>query len=141
MAALLGASMARTSFTLVMLAIASSVALLLGAIGIYGVISYVVNQRTQEIGVRLALGASRRSVQSMVVRRGMTLATVGIAIGTVGALATSSALSSLLYEIDALDPLTYAAVAMALAVTALFASWLPALRASGVDPIVALRSE
>lgn len=141
LAGLLGDSMARTSFTLVMLGIASSAALLLGAIGIYGVISYVVTQRTQEIGVRIALGASSGSVQSMVVRRAMILAAIGIAVGVVGALAASSALSSLLYEINALDPGTYVTVAAALAATALLASWLPALRASSVDPVVALRSD
>ncbi len=134
-------TMARTSFTLVMLGIAASVALFLGAIGIYGVISYVVSQRTSEIGVRIALGASRGSVQNMVVRRGMLLASVGIVVGLVGAFAATTALGSLLYEVDALDPTTYAAVAVALALTALLASWIPAMRASGVDPIVALRSD
>lgn len=138
---LLNNSMARTSFTLVMLGIASSVALLLGAIGIYGVISYVVSQRTQEIGVRIALGASRGSVQSMVVRRGMLVCAVGIVVGVLGALAASSALGSLLYEVNALDPFTYVVVVIALGGTALLASWLPALRASGVDPVVALRSD
>ena len=118
-----------------------TVAAMLFAIGIYGVISYVVSQRTAEIGVRIALGASRSSVQSMVVRRGMLLATAGIVAGLAGAFAATSALGSLLYEVDPLDPVTYAAVAIALAITALFASWLPALRASGVDPIVALRAD
>jgi predicted permease len=141
MANLLADTMARTSFTLVMLGIAAAVALLLGAIGIYGVISYVVNQRLQEIGVRIALGASRASVQNMVVRRGMILASIGIAIGLVAAFAATSVLGSLLYEIDALDPVTYATVAIALATTALLASWIPALRASGVDPVVALRAD
>ena len=141
LANMLGDSMARTSFTLVMLGIASSVALLLGAIGIYGVISYVVSQRTQEIGVRIALGASRANVQGMVVRRGMLVCAVGIVVGALGALAASSALGSLLYEVDALDPLTYVAVVAALGGTALLASWLPAMRASGVDPVVALRSD
>jgi len=141
MANLLRNSTARTSFTLVMLGIASSVALLLGAIGIYGVISYVVSQRTQEIGVRIALGASRGSVQGMVVRRGMMVCGVGIVVGVLGALAASSALGSLLYEVNPLDPFTYVTVVAALGGTALVASWLPALRASGVDPVVALRSD
>lgn len=139
LASLVSDSMARTSFTVVMLGIASSIALLLGAIGIYGVISYVVSQRVQEIGVRIALGATRGSVQGMVVRRGMLLAGIGIAVGLGGALAAGSTLSSLLYEIDAADPTTYLVVAAILGATALFASWLPALRASGVDPVEALR--
>ncbi len=139
LSSLVSDSMARTSFTVVMLGIASSIALLLGAIGIYGVISYLVSQRVQEIGVRIALGATRGSVQGMVVRRGMLLAGVGIAVGLGGALAAGSTLSSLLYEIDATDPTTYLIVAFVLGATALLASWLPALRASGVDPAIALR--
>ncbi len=141
MANLLSNNMARTSFTLVMLGIAAAAAMLLGAIGIYGVISYVVGQRTQEIGVRIALGASRGSVQKMVVRRGMMVCAVGVVVGVLGALAASSALGSLLYEVNPLDPFTYVVVVAALGATALLASWLPALRASGVDPVVALRSD
>ncbi len=140
-AEVLADSMARTSFTLVMLGAASSVALLLGAIGIYGVISFVVSQRTQEIGVRIALGASSGTVQSMVVRRGMILATIGILVGIAAALGTSSVLASLLYGVSALDPATYIAVTAALATVALMASWLPAMRASSIDPVEALRAD
>ncbi len=112
-----------------------------GAPTIYGVISYVVSERTQEIGVRIALGASRRSVQAMVVRRGLVLAIVGIAVGLVAAIAASSVLTSLLYEVDTTDPATYAGVAAMLGLVALVASWLPAIRASAVDPVVALRAD
>ncbi len=138
---LVSESMSRTSFTLVMLGIASLVALLLGAIGIYGVIAYIVSERTQEIGVRIALGSSRRGVQAMVVRRGLALAAVGIAIGLGAAVAVSSVLTSLLYEVDATDPITYTGVVAALGLVALIASWLPAMRASSVDPVVALRAD
>lgn len=134
-------AMARTSFTVTMLGIAASMALFLGAIGLYGVISYIVSQRTQEIGVRIALGAPVAGVRGMVVRRGMALAGVGIGIGLVAALALSSVLATLLYEVSATDPLTYGGVALVLALTALVASWVPARRAAAVDPVVALRGE
>ncbi len=134
-------SLSRTSFTLLMLGIAAGVALLLGAIGIYGVISYIVSQRTQEIGVRIALGSSRGGVQAMVVRRGLVLAAVGIVIGLGAAVAVSRVLTSLLYEVNSNDPTTYAGVAAVLGLVALVASWLPAIRASSVDPVVALRAD
>ena len=124
-----------------MLGIAAGVALLLGAIGIYGVISYIVSQRTQEIGVRIALGSSRGGVQAMVVRRGLVLAAVGIVIGLGAAVAVSRVLTSLLYEVNSNDPTTYAGVAAVLGLVALVASWLPAIRASSVDPVVALRAD
>jgi ABC-type antimicrobial peptide transport system permease subunit len=134
-------AMARTSFTVTMLGIAAVMALFLGAVGLYGVISYIVSQRTQEIGVRIALGAPAGDVRGMVVRRGMALAGVGIVVGLVGAFALSSVLATLLYEVSATDPWTYAGVAIVLAFTALVASWLPARRAAAVDPVVALRGE
>lgn len=134
-------SVSRTSFTLAMLGIAAGVALLLGAIGIYGVISYLVSQRTQEIGLRIALGAPAASVRRMVVRRGMTLTVIGIGIGLAAAVGVSSVLAALLFEVSATDPVTYVGVTLVLVLTALVASWLPALRASNVDPVIALRAE
>ena len=134
-------SMARTSFTLVMLGIAAAVALLLGAIGIYAVISYAVSQRTREIGVRMALGAERADVSSMVVRQGMVLAGLGVGVGLVAALGLTRLMSSLLFGVTAVDPPTYGVVSVALAAVAVLASWLPARRAASVDPAVTLRQE
>ena len=141
MSGVLENSVSRTSFTLAILGIASAVTLLLGAVGIYGVISYLVSQRTLEIGVRLALGAPASTVRRMVVQRGMVLTAIGIGVGLAAALAVSSVLAALLYEVSATDPLTFVGMTVVLALTALIASWLPALRASSVDPIVALRAE
>ena len=134
-------SASRTSFTMAVLSAASLVALLLGVVGIYGVVSYVVSQRTREIGVRMALGASRRVLQGMVVRQGMALAGIGVALGLIGAFAGSRILASLLYGVSATDPFTYAAVAALLAGVAMLASWIPARRAAAVDPGIALRNE
>ncbi len=120
--------------TMTMLGAASGIALLLGLIGIYGVISYVVSQRTREIGVRMALGATGPVVRGMVVRQGLALAAGGVALGLVTAGLLSSLMSSLLFQVGSLDPLTYASVSVALLVVATFASWLPARRAAGVDP-------
>ncbi len=132
---------ARTSFTMALLGSASGIALILGLVGIYGVISYLVSQRTREIGVRMALGASAPSVRAMVVRQGLTLAGAGVAVGLVAAGLLSSLMSTLLYGISATDPVTYGAVALALVAVATLASWLPARRAAGVDPSRALRAE
>ncbi len=132
---------ARTSFTMALLAAASGIALILGLVGIYGVISYIVSQRTREIGVRMALGASGTLVRGMVVRQGLALAGAGVAVGLVAAALMSSLLSTILFGISATDPLTYGAVALALIAVATAASWLPAMRAAGVDPSHALRSE
>jgi putative ABC transport system permease protein len=136
-----GASMARTSFTLVMLAIAGAMALLLGVAGIYGVISYSVSQRTREIGIRMALGAQRAEVTRMFVRYGLGLAAIGIACGLAAAIALARVMASLLFEVSPMDPLTYAAVCLTLAAAAMLASYLPALRATGVNPVTALRAE
>ena len=134
-------SMARTSFTLVMLAIAGGMALVLGIIGIYGVISYAVTQRTREIGIRMALGAHAGELQRMFVRHGLILAGVGVAIGAAAAVGLSRLMKSLLFEVSPLDPVTYAAVAVVLVTSAALASYLPARRAAAVDPLDALRAE
>jgi predicted permease len=133
-------SMAQTSFALVMLAIAATVALVLGVVGIYGVISYVVAQRTREIGIRMALGAAERDVSRLFLRHGLVLAVVGIVLGTVAAAALTRLMAALLFGVDPLDPTTYAAVATGLGGTAILASYLPARRASRVDPASALRA-
>lgn len=138
---LVSAATSRTSFTMALLGAASGVALLLGLIGIYGVISYVVSQRTREIGVRMALGATAPSVRQMVIRQGLQLAGMGVAIGLLAAGALSRVMASLLYGVSALDPITYGGVAIALVVVSLVASWIPAARAARVDPSLALRAE
>jgi predicted permease len=134
-------SMARTSFTLVMLGIASGVALVLGAVGIYGVISYSVSQRTREIGVRMALGAARRDVNRLVLSEGVPLIVAGLAVGLLAAFGLTRLMSSLLFGVSPVDPITFASVAATLAAIALVASYLPARRASGMDPTEALRWE
>jgi predicted permease len=134
-------SVARTSFAMVMLAIGASVALLLGVVGIYGVISYVASQRTREIGIRVALGAQRGDVRGLILREGLLLAGAGIAVGVVTALALSRVMTALLFGVSAMDPATYVTVSAGLAAVALLATWLPARRASRVDPVAALRAE
>jgi predicted permease len=134
-------SMQRTAFTLVMLAIAGGMALVLGIVGIYGVISYAVSQRTREIGIRMALGAGSVALTQMFVRHGLRLVAVGAAVGLAAALVLSRLMRSLLFEISPLDPLTYLAVPVVLALAAALASYLPARRAAGVDPAEALRAE
>jgi len=134
-----GRSMARTSFTLTMLAIAGTMALLLGIIGIYGVISYAVSQRTREIGIRLALGSQKSELKWMFVRSALVLTVTGVAIGVVIAAALTQSMKSLLFGISPLDPLTYVVVPMVLCASAAIASYLPARRAAGVNPVEALR--
>ena len=136
-----GKSVARTSFTLVMLGIASAMALALGIIGIYGVISYTVSQRKREIGIRLALGAQSGDVVSMVLRQGAQLALLGVCIGLAAAFGLARLMTSLLFGVSAHDPLTFAAVAALLILIALVACYIPARRAMKVDPMVALRYE
>jgi predicted permease len=135
------ASMSRSSFSLVMLAIAGAMALLLGVIGIYGVISYSVSQRTRELGIRLALGAPHGTVKAMVVGHGVLLAAIGIGFGLAAAAALTRLMSALLFNVSPVDPLTYAAVSAGLLASAAAASYLPAHRASTVSPTVALRAE
>jgi putative ABC transport system permease protein len=133
-------SMAQTSFALVMLAIAASVALLLGSVGIYGVIAYIATQRTREIGIRLALGAQTGDVRRLFLRHGLWLTGAGIALGIGVALTLTRVMSALLFGVSPTDPVTYVAVAAGLATVALLATYLPARRASRTDPIMALRS-
>jgi ABC-type antimicrobial peptide transport system permease subunit len=135
------ASLARTSFTLVMLAIAGGMALLLGVAGIYGVIAYSVSERTREIGIRIALGARAGEVTRMFLRHGLVLAAVGVVIGLAAALAATRVMTSLLFEVSPADPLTYAAVSGTLVAAALVASYVPAVRATAIDPADALRAE
>jgi len=134
-------SLARTSFTLVMLAIAGSMALTLGILGIYGVISYTVSQRTREIGIRLALGAQKAELKWMFVRSALILTGIGVAVGLCAAAALMQSMKSLLFGISPLDPLTYAVIPAVLIASAVVASYLPARRAASVDPVVALRAE
>jgi putative ABC transport system permease protein len=134
-------SMARTSFTLVMLLIAGAMALLLGVAGLYGVISYAVSQRSREIGIRMALGAQRNEVTRMFVGQGLRLAAIGIAIGLVAAVALTRLIATLLFDVSPVDPLTYAGVSLGLASAAVLASYVPALRAATLDPCEALRAE
>jgi len=134
-------SMARSSFTLVMLAIAGGMALLLGVVGIYGVISYSVSQRTREIGIRIALGARETSLRAMVVRQGVWLAAGGVAIGILAAVALTQIMASFLFAVSPVDPITYVAVAAGLVAVAAAASYVPAYRASTINPVEALRTD
>jgi len=134
-------SMARTSFTLVMLSIAAAAALVLGLVGIYGVIAYTVSQRTREIGIRLALGARQGDVKRMFVRSGLGLVAVGIVVGLTAAALLTQAMASVLFGVDPLDPVTFAAVPLVLLAAALIASYVPARRAAAIAPVEALKAE
>jgi predicted permease len=132
---------ARTAFTLAVLALAAGIGLVLGAVGLYGVVSFVTAQRTREIGLRVALGAEARSVRGMVLRQGLTVIVIGLLLGTAAALAVSRFVGALLYSVSARDPATYAGVAGLLLAVGLVAVWLPARRAARVSPLVALRGD
>jgi predicted permease len=134
-------SMAQTSFTLTMLAIAGSVALLLGLVGIYGVVAYIAAQRTREIGVRMALGARAADIRTLFLSHGLKLVAAGVIVGLGGAALLTSTMTTLFYGVAALDLPTYAAVATGLGAVTLVATWLPARRAARVDPIAALRND
>jgi ABC-type antimicrobial peptide transport system permease subunit len=141
---LVSGSMARQRFPMILLVAFAVLALLLATIGIYGVISYSTAERVPEIGIRMALGAAKRDVLTMVIRQGLRLALAGIAIGAVAALVLTRLLSSfshLLYGVRATDPLTFVAVSLCLLVAALFACYIPARRAAQLDPMTALRHE
>ena len=134
-------SMARTSFTLVMLGVAGGMALLLGIVGIYGVIAYSVSQRTREIGIRMALGAQRQTLTGMLVRQGLLLTGIGVVCGLVVAFASMRLMSSLLFKVSAVDPITYGAMTLGVVLVAYLACYLPSRRAATVDPVEALRAE
>jgi predicted permease len=134
-------SMAQTSFALVMLGIAASVALLIGVVGIYGVIAYAVAQRTREIGIRMALGAQIADVQRVFLRHGLWLTATGIVIGIGVAMVVTGVMSTFLFGVGPMDPVTYVAVSATLAAVALIGTYLPARRATHVDPLAALRAE
>jgi putative ABC transport system permease protein len=138
---LLGQSVAPRRFNMMLLGIFASVALILAAVGLYGVMSYSVSWRIHEIGIRMALGANRSNVLGLVVRQGMTLTLIGLALGLIGAFSLSRVLRSLLYGVTPTDPLTFAGVSLVLIIVALLACLIPARRATRVDPIVALRTE
>ena len=133
-------SMASTSFAMVMLATAAGVALLLGVVGIYGVIRYIAAQRTGEIGIRMALGAQAGDVRRMFLRHGLVLTLCGITAGIIAALVVTRVMTALLFDVTPTDPVTFVAASACLAAVALVATYLPARRASDIDPIVALRS-
>jgi predicted permease len=134
-------STARSDFNMLLLTVFGGAALLLAAIGVYGLMAYSVEQRTQEIGIRLALGAEHSQLRNMVIAQGMRLAVVGVVIGTVAALALSRLIESLLFGVAARDPAVFVGVPAVLTVVALVAVWLPAMRATHIDPIHALRYE
>ncbi|HKV82846.1 MAG TPA: ABC transporter permease [Candidatus Sulfotelmatobacter sp.] len=134
-------SMARTSFTLVMLGVAAALALLLGLVGLYGVIAYSASQRRREIGIRIALGAQRNTVTAMFVRQGLLMAGGGVACGLIVALAATRLLRSLLFHVSPMDPLTYGCAALALCAAGALASYIPSRRTASVNPVEALRAE
>ncbi|MEJ7813445.1 MAG: ABC transporter permease [Gemmatimonadaceae bacterium] len=141
MSAMVEASVGERRLSMILLGVFATIALVLASIGIYGVMSYSVTQRSRELGVRMALGAERRSVLGLVMRQGMTLALSGVVLGVLGALALTRLIRNQLYSVGATDPATFVAVALLLAGIALVATFIPALRATRVDPVVALRQE
>jgi putative ABC transport system permease protein len=141
MSDIVAGSVARPAFNALLMGMFATLAVVLTAVGIYGVLSFHVARRTQEIGIRIALGARRANVLRMVVAEGVALVMAGIGIGLAGALALTRFLSSLLFGVEPRDPLTFAAVPLLLTVVALLAAYIPARRAAKVDPIVALRYE
>ena len=138
---LVARSLAQRRFTMLLLTIFAGIALALAAIGLYGVMSYTVAQRTREIGIRMALGAQRADVLKLVVRHGMILTAAGVAIGLAASFGFTRLIANLLYGVGATDAVTFAGLSLLLLAVALLACWLPARRASGVDPVIALRSE
>ena len=134
-------TVAAPRFVTLLLGLFAALALALAAVGVYGVISYSVAQRTQELGVRIALGAERLAVVRLIVGQALVLALIGIGVGLAAALGVTRAIASLLFNVSAVDPPTYAGVALFLALVAILAAYLPARRASAIEPIVALRSE
>ena len=139
--AYLGDALARRRFSMTLLAGFAGLALVLTAVGLYGVMAYSVVQRTRELGIRLALGETRDAVLRGVLRRGLALVAAGLAVGIAGALAFTRVLAALLYDVSATDPAVFAGIIGLLAVVGVVSSYIPARRATRVDPMVALRSE
>jgi putative ABC transport system permease protein len=139
--ALVDRSLGQPRFYVTLLTVFAALALVLAVVGIYGIIAYTVQQRTREIGIRIALGASTGRVVGMVVRRGLALAAAGVLLGSIGAYVLSRVLRSLLYGVGERDPLTFIGVAVLLGVVAVVASWIPARRAAQVDPLLAMRAD
>ena len=137
----IGTSLAGRRFPLMLIGMFALAAMLLAALGLYGVMAYSVMQRTVEIGVRMALGARPREVLALILRQGLYLIAIGVVLGLAGALALRSLITGLLFEVKATDPMTLITVALVLSVVGLLACYLPARRATKVDPLVALRSE
>jgi len=137
---IVSASVARERFSVVLLSVFAAVALVLAIVGIYGVISDAVSQRTREIGVRMALGARSGDVLRLMIRQGLLPAMLGLCLGLAGAVAATRLMSSLLYGVSATDPATLGGVSALIAVVAVLACWVPARRATRVDPMVALRA-
>jgi ABC-type antimicrobial peptide transport system permease subunit len=138
---LLDGASAQMAFTMILLGIAAAVALTLGLVGIYGAVSYIVSQRTKEIGVRLALGAEPRGVAAMIVRQGGLVTLVGIGVGLGAALAGGRLIEALLYDVSPRDPVLFGTAMLTMFGVALAACWLPARRAARVSPVEALRAE
>ena len=138
---LVSRSTAPQRFNLSLVAIFAALGLFLAAVGIYGVMAYTVSQRTHEIGIRVALGAQSFDVLKLIVRQGMTLALIGIALGVIGSAALTRLIKGLLFGVGTIDPLTFVLIALLLAVIALLACWIPARRATRVNPLSALRQE
>ncbi len=138
---LIARTLLQKKFTMLLLTIFAGTALLLAAIGLYGVISYSVAQRTRELGIRIALGAQKSDVLRLILRQGMTLVAAGIIFGIAASIGLTRLMATLLYGVSATDPLTFFALSIALLAVAFVACWLPARRASTVDPIVALHAE
>jgi ABC-type antimicrobial peptide transport system permease subunit len=134
-------STAREDFNMLLLTIFGASALLLAAIGIYGLMAYSVQQRTQEIGIRMALGADKQKIRNMVVWQGMRLALAGVVVGLIAAISLTHLIASFLFGVKSWDPLVFISVPILLSVVAFFAVWLPAQRATGVDPLNALKYE
>jgi predicted permease len=138
---LISTSTAQRRFTLLLLAVFAAVALLMAAIGLYGVMSYAVTQRTREIGIRIALGAQSTDVQRLIIGRGMKLVSIGVALGSVAALGLTQLMTKLLFEVRATDPLTFVGIALLLVIVAIMACWIPSRRVTKINPVIALRYE
>ena len=141
MAEIVASSLTRDRFSVLVLGGFACLALILAVVGLYGVVAYVVTQRTSEIGIRIALGAEPRGIQRLVVLQSLRLVLIGLGLGLVGAVVVTGVLRSLLYEVKPRDPMTFAVVTLLLVVVALAAAFIPARRAARVDPVLALRAE